>query len=288
MRAQKTAEMTMAFILDDIFPALQNDEQLTTKYFLDKLKKHAPNIKTKISPLSEDSIHLGYCGGLNKIHGFSNRIKGFEFEFPSKQDKYLSLDKIITYGHESAHFFRAILSPKFTCRENLPSLPFRLLINRNSPFHFYRDKLYTDSIDLSKYEGKEEKVKKGAIRKVKKEIQEYFQRVKPHSNNKIDILQAWRHFLMNEKCAYETELELIKRVEPSEHESRQKIINNMLLDEKIELISQMLKQEIKSHRKEHAKYLRKNPPKKETSMEKFQRKLLNGLVFLNNLLGERV
>lgn len=182
-------------------------------------KKLAPNVKIELMTTDSDN----FCGFVGPVLSGVNSVKSYFMKLPFGfgDSIYKSdLSKVKTLTHEANHFFNFITEPKYMAHSEPKKLSF---LKKMGESDFYDGVLYRDEVNKLPYldpgtiaeHATENKIYRK--RSIKSQIINLFDE-NYSSENKIDILQKWRHYLKTEVRAYKeqdalaTELELADSV----------------------------------------------------------------------------
>lgn len=205
------------------------------------IKKIAPDVDIKVIYEKKDD-----CNGslANVFDNANNTIKGFVLAIRGAVKKD---ENEHTLRHEMRHFFDCITQPKFTARDNTQTLLGRLEnyteIKDTKHYNFYDSVLY----NYKKFQNDETENKYITGR-----IENHFEKNETTPDEKIEILQNWRHSLKAEVNAFSDGVKAIKDISNPQAAAR-KILNQFFFVPKIEIVEEMLKNEINSVRKACAK-----------------------------------
>lgn len=223
------------------FYDLAKDEFGTYDVKLSKIKKLylkllSPHKRIEVSGLENNTNATGRVMiGANKkgnVEGYFIQIK------PNAITKGLSLQEFGTLMHETDHLFSYFTNPKYTQRV------IKMTING------YRNKKYHQFFDKELQSAKKQN-RKDLISVLTKKLDKYFKN--KTNDEKINTLQDFRYRLINERNAYNTGnfyQNAIEEYHPKVLSQKTEPINikNFYFDEKIEIISKMLKNTIQEER----------------------------------------
>lgn len=160
-----------------------------------------PNIVMKI--VEKDPKREHSDGYLGRIFSENNNIEGFfmglKFQTNAKGQKFLPKKNILEPLHEDKHFNIEITNPKSSAKQIIFNNCFSLKQEKQAEINnFYRFNIYEPEIKkINLSLGSKERCK--AIRK---NIKEFFKKNNFSSEEKIAILQHWRHKIKGEIIAY--------------------------------------------------------------------------------------
>jgi len=210
--------------------------QIEKKELLDCIKKVIPEVKINIK-YEKDPMYAAFIENIldrtqKTVVGFTVGLRG-----PVKKGQ-------TTYylRHEMRHIFDNVTQPKIAARNNTGILIGRLKnYDKNidwKHFEFYANDLY-------------QKVQNNDIKNefnlITKKTNKYFKELNTTSEEKIEVLQRWRHGLKTELNAYTDEANYFNKKNPKKH--RKEDAGAYFFEQKIKLLEQMLKDEINAVRK---------------------------------------
>ena len=278
MAAAKNAEF-----FAQISDTFEKEKQISVKKFGAILRKFIPNIKLIIKKNQEKD-----ASGCLHFQCPKGVIKGFILELPiCAKNKTISASKGFVGMHETRHLFDYALNPKFSAKANESILEKRFpgYMSRVDKYYDFFDKhLYEDERSLSevqKWDKNPEALVQKRLEKLEKKTRKVFAAPEISSDEKIEIMQAWRYALMTEKNAnidditYDNKIALGKKMKKSKNsdaaeklrldteldikqEIRQEVGEEFFFDGKIFVLEKLLKEEIANHRREHAQQLQLN------------------------------
>lgn len=169
-------------------------------------------------------------------------INGYILEIPLTDYKNSSIKKndyenIRNLRHESKHFFKHIVEPKYSVS----------ITKRKLPAYFHGEKLYEKYL----YENELKNIpifkrfylktnKTARINFVKNKINDFFIKNTFSSEEKIDILRIWKCGLRDELSAYKSEVTKKVKVKPWQ----KKFESHFFFSEKIKIVEKMLAEEM--------------------------------------------
>ncbi len=200
------------------------------------LKLLPPQKRIEVSGLGNNINATGRVMiGSNKkgnVEGYFVQIK------PNAITKALSLQEFGTLMHETDHLFSYFTNPKYTQRV----IEMTIKGYRNKKYHQFFDK---------ELQSAKKQNRKDLIPVLTKKLEKYFKN--KTNDEKINTLQDFRYRLINERNAYNTGnfyQNAIEEYHPNVLSQKTEPINTkkFYFDEKIELISKMLKNTIQEER----------------------------------------
>jgi len=227
-------------LIDDAFEKkVKKGEQplLCGKEILKCVKKVIPKIKIKIS--SENVS--GFDAFVENIFDKNKKtIIGYAFSIPETIKKG-SNDELLR--HEMHHILEEAVAPKMAARSNTENLIGRLknytVYKNEEHLYFYEDNLY----QKMSFKNTQEEIKY-----LNTIIKNHFKGFKTPSEEKIEVMQTWRHLLKSELNAYTDQAKFACKEKTPDEYLKDKY-GDYLFEPKIKLIEQILKDEIAGVRK---------------------------------------
>lgn len=202
------------------------------------LKVLPPHKRIEVEKLENDAYIKGsvYVGSNKKgnIEGYGVRLKPNYYS----NVKGLGLQEFGTLMHESDHLFSMFTNPKYVQR--------MIIMNINR----YRNKKYFNFFD-KELQSVKKRNRKDFIPVLQKKLEKFFKNLS--ADQKINTLQEFRYRLINERNAYQTGnyyQAAIEEYHPNvlSQKTKPQDIRMFHFDEKIQVISEMLKNAIKTER----------------------------------------
>ena len=248
--AQNVINETISEFIDMGYP-----ENITLNKMKKIIKKVLPEKRRiDIKPISANNPEIygsqDYLSEQNIITG-KDKFVGFVINLPFKNGQF-QLSKLPIFIHEFTHVLNALFTPKYTVQlfksesvvdrvsyyaNNIPSFSkqYEICYNKN----LYNKENFTSKDEIPKI-----------IQQRRKELSRLLRN--RTSEEKIIILQNFRYFLQSEKCAYKSEQNLYTLLRKYGLKCDEDLIevdsSEYLLDEKIQMLTDMCYQEIKKIR----------------------------------------
>jgi hypothetical protein len=197
-------------MIRDTFEDQQNSgaepilSQIALHWFLKKL---APNVNLKVSAVRPGANYHGCVTSLMTDNGKS--VKGYNLEIPFDNGNFIKKDdsgKLGTLCHEARHFFNFITEPKYQAKITLRKIPRHKAL---AGWNFYGKVLYNEEANALPGHDFATRLKKHLVEdkaarscEVKKNLDSFLFNSGCSPNEKIQLLQQWRHELKTEIAAY--------------------------------------------------------------------------------------
>jgi hypothetical protein len=207
-RAQMAYAKNEAFF-EEISDIYVKNNEITLDEAAAAIKKHYPsNIQFAIGPKTSNRYE-----GVLRTSIINNVASSYTMEVPiiERNGKKVinTLNPVDLLCHEARHFFDNIMNSKFTARRNITKLDKKLsgFKERSKEYQkFYDNYLYPyglgeRSLAINQLSSKDKA--ENHIPELKKKIMEIFNKPQVTTEEKIEILQDWRHGLKTERNAYE-------------------------------------------------------------------------------------
>ena len=227
-------------LIDDVFEQkikMGKKPKLDIKELLSCIKQVVPNIKIKIS----EKLNRDEAGTVENIFDKTKKtIVGFRLSLGGNLEQGVNENNL---RHEMRHDFDSITQPKINARFNTANL-----IGRLPNYTDYIDDKHYNFFDRVLYQEKNYEDSQRELEYLTKKIKKHFKKLETPPEEKIEMLQTWRHSLKSEMNAYKDESEFACNGGNVE-EYMEVEIGDYFFEPKIKLIEKMLKDEIASVRK---------------------------------------